>query len=45
MRGGPSIEVLENGASMGSSGNCVHNVVVESNMLVPPLVSEYQLTP
>lgn len=44
VRGGPSIEVFENGTSLGSSGNLVHNVVVEADLVAPPAISEHQLT-
>lgn len=45
VKGGPFIEVKEGGTLHGSTDNVVHHVVIESNLVVPPVIAEHQLTP
>ena len=45
VRGGPFIEVLDSGNLLGSTENILHNVIIEADLIPPPAISEYQLTP
>lgn len=45
VKGGPSLNILESGNSVGTTANIIHSVVIESDLIPPPPHAEKQLTP